>query len=526
MTPRLAPARSRPRIGLPRISLPQLWLGLAVLLPGLASLLSVLSTVDLAYGLRAGGEILDGGGIPRADTYTFTVAGQPWLDQQWGAQVFLAAWWRAFGWSGLVLLRALLISVAWACLVVAIRRRAPGLGARTVAALALLAFVVTAPAMALRPQLLGILLFCLVLALLAGRHRHPRLAWAVPLVVLAWANVHGSFVLGPALAGLAWLEDIRLGGQGRGLAGRSARSVGRPFDLAPGGLALAVVTGLATLLTPFGPGALAYALTLSSNRELAARISEWQPPSFAEPTGLLFFGSVVLVAAIVVLRRGVVRWPTVAGLALFAALGLIAARGVAWWPAAAVTMVAPLVPWAAPYSPFRRAPRVSALNTLILALLVVVSLPLLRLGPPADSRLGMGAPAGLLGQAPAAVTGVLRDWMRSGEPQLRSTARAPQAWAPQTWGSWLELAVPDLPVAVDSRIELFPADLWADYDTVADARPGWQAILERRAVTILVVAGTQEALLAGARSDPGWRELPGGDATGTVFVTARSATPS
>ncbi len=522
----MAPARGGPRIGLPRISLPQLWLGLAVLLPGLASLLSVLSTVDLAYGLRAGGEILDGAGIPRTDTYTFTVAGQPWLDQQWGAQVFFAAWWRALGWSGLVLLRAVLISAAWACLVVAIRQRAPGLGARTVAALALLAFMVTAPAMALRPQLVGILLFCLVLALLAGRHRHPRLAWAVPLVVLAWANVHGSFVLGPALAGLGWLEDVRLGGLGRGLAGRSARSGGRPFDLALGGLALAVVTGLATLVTPFGPGALAYALTLSSNRELAARISEWQPPSPADPTGLLFFGSVVLVAVIVVLRRGVVRWPTVAGLALFAALGLIAARGVAWWPAAAVTMVAPLVPWAAPYSPFRRAPRVNALNTLILVLLVVVLIPLLRVGAPADPKLGMGAPAGLLGQAPAAVTGVLREWMHSGEDlQMRSMAWTPQAWAPQTWGSWLELAVPDLPVAVDSRIELFPADLWADYDTVADARPGWQAILERREATLLVVAGTQEALLAAARSDAGWREIPGGDATGTVFVTTRSATP-
>src|SRR3990170_3498612 len=121
----------------PRLTLPQLWLALAVLLPGLTALLASLSAVDLAYHLRAGGEMLDGGGIPGADTYTFTVAGQPWLDQQWGGQVLLAAVWRLTGWTGLVILRSLLISAAWACLVLAIRWRAPALPARGVAALAL-----------------------------------------------------------------------------------------------------------------------------------------------------------------------------------------------------------------------------------------------------------------------------------------------------------------------------------------------------------------------------------------------------
>ena len=190
------------RPGLPRITLPQLWLGLAVLLPGLAALLAPLSTVDLAWGLRAGGEILDGAGIPRADAWTFTVAGTPWLDQQWGAQLVLAAWWRCFGWAGLVLLRSTLIVAAFTALALAIRLRAPGIGDRTAALVVLLAFVVSSPALALRPQLIAVVLCCLTLALLAGRDRHDRLVLLVPLVVVGWANVHGSFVLGPVLAGL------------------------------------------------------------------------------------------------------------------------------------------------------------------------------------------------------------------------------------------------------------------------------------------------------------------------------------
>ncbi len=64
------------------MTLPRLWAVLAVLLPVLAAFIANLSSVDLAYHLRAGGEILDGHGIPTHDTYTFTAAGQPWLDQQ------------------------------------------------------------------------------------------------------------------------------------------------------------------------------------------------------------------------------------------------------------------------------------------------------------------------------------------------------------------------------------------------------------------------------------------------------------
>src|SRR5215207_1875686 len=73
------PARTWPSLG-------ELWAFLGVALPGLASLLVPLPAVDLAYQLRAGAEILAGNGIPSTETWTFTVFGEPWLDQQWGAQ--------------------------------------------------------------------------------------------------------------------------------------------------------------------------------------------------------------------------------------------------------------------------------------------------------------------------------------------------------------------------------------------------------------------------------------------------------
>ena len=88
------------------MTLTALWAFLAVALPVLAALLAPLSAVDLAYHLRAGGQFLDTGVIPTTDTFTFTAGGQPWVNQQWGAQALLAAVYRVAGWTGLAILVA------------------------------------------------------------------------------------------------------------------------------------------------------------------------------------------------------------------------------------------------------------------------------------------------------------------------------------------------------------------------------------------------------------------------------------
>ena len=123
------------------MTLERLWLVLAVALPALVSLLVPLPAVDLAYQVRAGDEILRTGVIPAVDTYTFTVAGTPWTDQQWLAQVLLALGFRAGGWELLVVLRAALVSLSIGLLVATamargaraadgVDPRAPGLRAR------------------------------------------------------------------------------------------------------------------------------------------------------------------------------------------------------------------------------------------------------------------------------------------------------------------------------------------------------------------------------------------------------------
>ena len=306
----------------------RLWIAIAVLLPALVALLVPLPAVDLAYQVRAGELILVTGHLPSADTFTFTVAGEPWLDQQWFAQVALALGYRLGGWELLAVLRAGIVGGIVVLLVATALAR--GAGPRTAAILALAGFAVMAPALALRPQLLGILLFAALTWLVADRTRHPRRLWTAPLLILLWANVHGSFVLAPAILGYAWLDDLLRR---------------RPWHET---FVVLVVGSLASVLTPFGASVWGYAADIGASPVIASQVSEWQRTTPLSVTGALFYGSVVLVGLLLVRGRAALSladWGLFAGLA---GIGAWTVRGVAWWPIGAVLLVATALPVLAP----------------------------------------------------------------------------------------------------------------------------------------------------------------------------------
>jgi hypothetical protein len=474
------------------VTLTGLWVFLAVALPVLGALLAPLSAVDLAYHLRAGGQFLDTGVVPSTDTLTFTAQGQPWLNQQWGAQALLAAVYRIAGWTGLAVVRAALVGSVAALVFATVRRQ--GIPVRPAAWLTLAAFVLASVAMALRPQLIGMALFALVLLLVVERHRRPRLLWAIPVVTLAWANIHGSFFLAPAALGLAWLADVH--------------------DRRPNHarlLVVAVVCAVAACVNPFGPAVWLYAAGLSTNPTVTELATEWQPTSLRSPAGIAFFASVLVLAAALARRGRATPWPALLWFGFFFLIGAWAVRGAAWWPIGAAVGVAGLLGTGflgsgepLPAEPARREP-VRRLNLVLVGALAVAGLALLPVWRPVEPA--TGTPAGLVAQAPPGVTRALRDTATEGD----------RIFLPQLWGSWVEFAVPQATVVVDSRFELFPDDVWQRYLQVAAGRPAWAQQLDDWGVT-LVVATTEHmpTLLEHLESAQGWREIHR-DAEGVVF---------
>ena len=467
----------------PRLS--QLWAIAAVAVPLAVLSAAPIVAVDLAYHIRAGEMMLDSHRILRTDPFLSWTLGQPWLDQQWGAQLLLDLAYRSAGWFGLATLRAL--SDALSLILIFLACRAAGAGRRAAAFLTLGSAVFLA-AESLRPESFALPCFAAIAWLVAGRSEHPaRLWWAIPIQIV-WANVHGSFFLGPALLALGGLDDLV----------RHTGAARRVFGV--GAVAL-----LATLMNPFGWRVWPYVFTVGTNPLIRETVREWQPPTVRNWVGIAFFASVALVAALFARRRKPVAWVGLLALALFFAMTLTAMRHMLWWALAAPVVVAGLL--ASPKQPPKEPARDPAgpLNVVIAGLLAVTSLvPMVRWAP----YTGTEPPANLVAYAPAGITGELRQLLSPGERFFNA----------QEWGSWFELVLPQNPVLADSRFELIPRDVWNEYVAVSEGREGWQEILARWHVSVVALARDQQRdLIPIIRDDPGW-QLFYQDGDGFIFT--------
>jgi hypothetical protein len=468
-----------------RVPLSGVWCAAAIVAPVWAVTAAPLGALDLVYHLRAGAAMLGTRSLIREDGFTFTAAGLPWFDQQWGSQIVLEGLFRAGGWFALAATRSLFAAVTLVLVYLACRAR--GATRRVAAWLTLASGFLVFPAVDLRPELFGTVCFALTLWLLAVRHAHPARLWLIPAVVVVWANTHGTFFLAPGLIGLAWLEDLR--------ERRPA-----PMRL----VAVGFIAVAATLVNPFGPDVWRYVIELTRNPSVRTLAVEWQPPTIRSYSGALFLISVPAAAMLVVRGTRPVPWPAVLALASFFAIGVTSIRGTTWWALAAPVIVAGSSPWLRGREP--RSDPVNAGNSvLVLLFCVVLAIIGARWLPYTGAE---PVPERLLGNAPPGITRELRAVLRPGERLFNA----------QAWGSWFEFALPDNPVAADARIEVLPAAVWSRYRDVSNGREGWQRALRDWNVRVAALSPRQQGpLIERMSADSGWRRVYR-DRDGSIFV--------
>ncbi|MBI1917816.1 MAG: hypothetical protein HYS12_24235 [Planctomycetes bacterium] len=154
------------------------------------------------------------------DPFTYTSQGIYWANPSWLSDWLLYLVYGAVGGSGLVLLKALLVTaLAWALLQIRRRgTRASGSGSVGVPVVCTtLALLVMSPRLTLEPVVVSYLCLGLTLWLLGrpgdGASGKPtfrqQLKHFAPLLVLIalWSNLDGWFLLGPALVALFWLGE-------------------------------------------------------------------------------------------------------------------------------------------------------------------------------------------------------------------------------------------------------------------------------------------------------------------------------
>lgn len=225
-----------------------------------------------------GGHQIVAHGLPSHESLTLLGHGRPWVDQQWFGELIA---YGGYSLGGLAVLKlgnaALLLLALGLTLAVALRRSR---SAVAVAGVGLLGELVLFDRATIRAETLAQLLYVALLALVLADARRPsrRILWTIPLLVV-WANVHGSVVVGVAIVTCVGLLEIRRGAYRRGVV-------------------LLLASPLSLLTSPYATGLPGYYRSTLANPAFERWLSEWQAPTLStEPlTYLLVIATVVLLA--------------------------------------------------------------------------------------------------------------------------------------------------------------------------------------------------------------------------------------
>ncbi len=205
---------------------------------------------DFGWHLRSGQHFLEFG-IPKTDIYTYTADYFPWVNHEWLSDILLAL----LGSFGSYTFIAAVYAGMWTLAVWIVGRRIhPAL--IIVAVLGILPF---AGIRAITWSMLGLALLILLL-----RQKDKRWRLAIPLLFLAWANLHGSFLIGIAYGGWQVLRE-------------------KSWRLAVIGI---VALGV-TIINPYGAELYREIFMTMLDPNLHERISEWA--RFAFPVGSVVY---------------------------------------------------------------------------------------------------------------------------------------------------------------------------------------------------------------------------------------------
>jgi hypothetical protein len=207
---------------------------------------------DLPWHLFWAERVLEARTRNLVDVYQFTVPGKVFENIQWLGELVLYAFWRALGWAGLTIYCALASFISTLATAGLAFRVA---GRRTWNAVTAVALATAAASIGFEARPQGLVLIAVPLALGwaydFARAREPRQARIAALKLgvldLVWSQMHGSFILLPALAAIPLAGTLVEGG---------LRRLARKAVLIPA-LALAI------LIAPSGLGHLGLIRSIS-----------------------------------------------------------------------------------------------------------------------------------------------------------------------------------------------------------------------------------------------------------------------
>jgi hypothetical protein len=418
---------------------------------GWATGLAKLSDNSFFWHLRTGEYILDHG-IPHHDVFSYTAPGAKWVAQSWLAEVTYALLYRSMGGFGI----RLLVGAVGAGIGILTYRLALHLVRDRIVACGLTAAALAGiyTVWSERPLLIGVLFLLVLLWVVEVPEsivgRHPLVV--VPVLMWLWANTHGTYQLGFAYLGLHLL--------GRWCDGK------RPWEGREGRLLVSgVIAFAAVFVNPYGVGLVTFPIQLLSRGDVLSHVIEWKSPDFRQTWGVaLGIWIVVFVCALARGRHRVTRRDLVVAVPMLL-LALWAVRNVA---------VAPLIGLPVVARAFARdEEKPSELRgSMVAAAIGVLVFAAALMGFQASTEKAFN-----FSTYPVASMRYLERHDLIGRRLLTTDAAAGYVIL-EDW--------PQQKVFMDDRYDMYPLPVIYDYFKLTSGSRGWNQVLDRHDVDVIV----------------------------------------
>ncbi len=471
---------------------------------------------DIWGHISYGRWIVEQGSLPRTEPLLVLARGMPYVDTAWASKLLFYFAFEQFGITAISALHGLFAALFFAAVARACYQRTHQTG-WTLLGLGILALIDFYQLTIVRPQLIGMVCFAALFAVVTRPTWKNSAWWQVPLIFALWSNFHGSFFVGFALlAGAALGKALDLLWRTRSLrAAVRGRTVWRPVLL----LQLAAI---GALINPSGLGIYPDVLTIASNPNLE-KLIEWAPLNLTMIQGQLF-------ALVALMLAALYRW-TPRRVSFVELVLLIGFGGLSLWTLRMIVWFGPIAAWAV------------ALHAAAIARKYGTGIkePAPRKGLWSVAVVGLSwiffayTPFGLQllhrSQAQAHAEETFRRRLSDNTPLAAvEYIRAEDKNLPEgllynshEWGDFLQWAgIGNRPVFVNSHVHLIPEDVWRDYLHILTASAGWDDKLDRYGVNSLLLdmrSGNYDSLIRALRNHDDWREVyRGNDGLAVLFV--------
>ncbi len=500
----------------------------------------LLGDAGIGWHIRTGQLILATHAIPRVDPFSATMSGHAWFAWEWLYDVLLGWLESAAGLNGVVLFTALVIAAVFAWTFRLLLRR--GTNILVAFLLVLLAASAAMIHFLARPHVVSWLFtvawFCVLdssevsgwasdpesFATSETNRPHILMLWLLPPLMLVWVNVHGGFLVGFALLAIYWCSA----------AWQWLKPAGDRFEevlrqIRAGRLVRAltltgILSGLATLVNPYGLQLHVHIYRYLTSRFLMDHINEFQSPNFHYVAQKCFAGLLLLtlVALAVKKREAGQARASQALIILFAVYsGLYASRNI---PVSSLLLTLIIGPWLSEAMRRLRSRRKGGqgfASPQFLQRMEAVEFSLHgHLWPIAMVLFAcwITAHGGMLGATPLmdAHFDAKRFPVAAVDYLTKEDVQGPLV-SPDDWGGYLIYRLyPRVRVVIDDRHDFYGEQFLKSYLKMVQAQPGWQDFLQQSRAHSVVVP--KDSALANLLAETaGWKAIYSDDVA-TIFV--------